>query len=181
MGKNKLSCLNYFVNFPIGGILLALCIVVLAACTQQRSPCLTPKTATLNMETMHMATDSSLVPVDTALPGAIFVALTQNGSDSFQYLSQSSQFVLSLAPVTNVCQWAFTTDSMKYHNLFDTLTFYYQRNLQFLSNACGYTYFYTIDSVSTTHNNIDSLLLTNTAVTNNVATKHLRLYIHTQY
>jgi hypothetical protein len=70
---------------------------------------------------------------------------------------------------------------------FDTLTFYYSRKLQFLSNACGYTDFYNIDSLHYTNlakdslSNIDSIQNTNRRVTNNVNTKHLKIYIHRNF
>ena len=141
--------------------------------------CLTPKIAILNIKTMHLTDSNSTVFADTGLPAAIFGAVTATGLTELIY-SRQSTFSISLSPVTNGCKWIFTPDSAG-SPLFDTLTFYYQRELQFLSNACGYTYFYNIDSVKTTHFNIDSVHITNTSVTNNVNTKHLQIYIHPDY
>jgi hypothetical protein len=157
-------------------ILLALCCVSWVACTQQRQPCLTPKIASLIMETIHFKSDTSTVFVDTALPSAVFIPLTNVAAYKITYPLASS-FTLSLSPDSNACQWRFTTDTLNAVAYYDTLTFYYQRKLQFLSNACGYTDFYSIDSVHTTHNIVDSLHVINTSVTNNVNTKHLQVYI----
>jgi len=157
-------------------ILLALCSVSWVACTQQRQPCLTPKIASLIMETIHFKTDTSTVFVDTALPSGLFIPLTNIGIDSIKY-PLGSTFTLSLSPDTTICQWRFTSDTLNAVAYYDTFTFYYQRKLQFLSNACGYTDFYSIDSVHTTHHIVDSLHIINTSVTNNVNTKHLQVYI----
>lgn len=154
------------------------------SCTQSRQPCLTPKNATLIIESIHLPTDTSTVAADTGLPGAVFIPLVP-GKDTLYgttYPLQST-FSISLSPDSNRCRWIFTTDSLVhgYQYNYDTLTFFYQRNLKFLSNACGFTYFYTLDSVYTTHHIIDSLHLLNPSVTNDVNTKHLQIYIHPDF
>ncbi len=172
-----------------GICLLALTVIGWLSCTQQRQPCLTPKIATLSIETIHFPTDTSTTPVDTAIPAATFIPVVP-GKDTQLVTTypQQATFTLSLSPDSTICQWIFTTDSIQYVHLYhsDTLTFYYQRNLQFLSNACGYTYFYTLDSVhhatsSPSYPIIDSIHIINTSVTNNVNTKHLQIYIHPDF
>lgn len=158
-------------------LLGVLCCIVWAACTQQRQPCLTPKIASMNLECMHFATDTSLTAVDSAPPSPVFVALTNSGPDTIPYAKQAN-FTLSLSSDSTVCKWLFTTDTVNAKaSYFDTLTFYYKRNLQFLSNACGYAYFYGLDSVHTTYKMIDSVRITNAGVTNNVNIKHLQVFI----
>ena len=158
-------------------ILLALC-VLFAACTQVRQPCLTPKIASLNVVCVHHTTDTSTVAVDTALPNAVFASVTQTGVVPVIY-PQEATFTLSLSSVADTCLWLFTTDSLKY--AVDTLSFYYRRQLTFLSNACGYTCFYNLDSVHTTRHNIDSAFIITHSVTNNVNPTHLKIYIHPDY
>ena len=157
-------------------VILALFAVAWLACTQERSPCLTPRIASLNIECMHHQFDTSTVFVDSALPEAIFVPLTNTSNNAGTIYPKQSNFTISLSPDSTICQWLFTTDSTR--TAFDTLTFYYERKLQFISNACGLTYFYVLDSLRTTHNNIDSAHIINTSVTNNVNTKHLQIFIH---
>ena len=162
-------------------VLVALCCIGWVACTQQRQPCLTPKTASLIIESIHLTTDTSTVPVDTALIAAVFTPLVPGKSASPDTtFSQQSLFTISLSPDDTICQWLFSTDTLTTIAP-DTLTFHYQRNLQFLSNACGYTYFYTLDTVITTHRINDSLHIINTSVTNNVNTKHLQIFIRPDY
>ncbi len=161
---------------------LLLCLsslwLVFAACTQERQPCLTPKTASFNVVCVHLASDTATVAVDTALPNAVFAPVTQTGIVPLVY-PLSASFTLSLSSVSDTCMWLFTTDSLKY--ALDTLRFYYQRQLTFLSNACGYTCFYHLDSFRTTHYNIDSAFILTNSVTNNVNTTHFKIYIHPDY
>jgi len=161
-------------------MVLALCVVFgVASCTQEREPCYTPTIASLNIECVHYTSDTATTVLDTALPKAIFGALTNNGVKAVIY-PQTANFTISLSSVANSCQWIMSTDSVAYP--FDTLSFFYQRKLQFLSNACGFAYFYSIDSVHFTHNqDIDSIQITNTSVTNNVNTKHLKIFIHPDF
>jgi hypothetical protein len=161
-------------------MLLACCVTAWLSCTQTRQPCLTPKTAGLNVECVHLVTDTSTVPVDTVLQAAVFIALTDSAKVEVIDSLYNSLFTLSLSPVASSCKYMIATDTLS-SSLYDTLTFFYQRNLQFLSNACGYTYFYYLDSVHTSHFNIDSVIIANASVTNNVNTEHVKIYIHPHY
>src|ERR1035437_1698935 len=121
-------------------ILIALCLVAWVACTQERQPCLTPKTASLILESIHFKTDTATIPVDTSLPSAVFVPISNTNAPGTSYPPQPS-FTISLSPDSSICQWQFSTDTSNYNsNIRDTLTFYYHRNAKFLSNACGFTY-----------------------------------------
>ncbi len=160
-------------------ILFALCVIGWVACTQERDPCLTPKIAILNVETQHLPTDTATVFVDTALPAAVFTPITTIPNIAGTLYPPQALFTLSLSPDSTVCKWSFTADTAT--NKFDTITFYYQKSLKFLSNACGYTYFYNIDSVQSTHNIIDSIHILNASVTNNVNTNQLQICIHTHF
>jgi len=157
----------------------ALCILGWEACTQDRQPCLTPKIASLNIKSVRITSRIDTTPIDTALPAAFFVAMTAKGDKGVIYPPQSA-FTISLSSVTDSCQWAVTADTAA-GNKYDTLTFYYKRQLQFISNACGFAYFYDLSKVNTTHNFIDSLRVTNTSVTNNVNTNHLQVFIHPNF
>ena len=159
-------------------VLIALYGIVWMGCTQQRQPCLTPKQAILNVECMHLASDTSTVFVDTALPHGVFLALTDLGTKG-GYYPQQAIFTLSLSPDTTFCKWLFRTDTSG--NNFDTITFYYKRNLQFLSNACGYADFYTLTSVNAKGTMIDSAHIINYSVTNDVNTKHVQIFIHPDF
>ena len=158
-------------------ILFTVCCIGWVACTQVRNPCETPMTATLNISTQHLISPTDSAFVDTALPSAVFIPLTTAANKTATIYPQQVSFTISLSPDSNICRWAFTPDTPGY--AFDTLTFYYQKNLQFISNACGFTYFYNIDSVHFTKNLfIDSIHILNASVTNNVNTTQLQICIH---
>jgi len=159
------------------GLALALPMLLLA-CTQERGPCLTPKTASFNIVCVHLTTDTGTIPVDTTLPAAVFGAVTQGGNKLLVY-AQSAKFTISLASNADSCTWLFTTDSL-YHP-FDTINFYYKRELQFLSNACGYAYFYNLDTFHITHHNIDSAHLLARSITNDINTTQFQIYIHPDF
>ena len=163
---------------------MALCCIAWASCKQERAICLTPKTANFTVETMHITFAGDTAFVDTALASARFVNLPRVDT---LISSQASTFTISLSPDTPYCQWLFKSDTLK--TVYDTLTMFYKRNLQFLSNACGYTFFYNLDSVHCTHYSlqtpqfsIDSVHIVNPSVTNNAnTTKNLRIYIHPDF
>jgi hypothetical protein len=119
----------------------------------------------------------TILPVDTALPSAVFGALTANGVKGFVFPRQSA-FSIPLSPVIDSSTWVIKTDSASTNTVYDTLVLYYKRQQQFISNACGYAYFFNLDSISTTHNFIDSILIINASVTNNVNANNLQVYIH---
>lgn len=163
-------------------LLLLLCtIVAISSCTQERQPCLTPKIASLNLRFVHFAIDTAITNnsfQDTALPSAVFAPLTGSTINEVRYTTPSAYFTISLSPVSDSCTWLFQADTNA--TVQDTLQFYYKRKLQFLSNACGYSNFYTIDSVHASKSSgvIDSVIITNNSVTNDVNTRQLKIYIH---
>lgn len=159
-------------------LLFILTYLLTASCTEERLPCTTPKTASLNITTVHFPTDTATTFVDTALPAAVFSPITSKGNVGIIFPQQTS-FTISLSPVSDTCRYLFATDS--FYQKVDTLSFYYQRSLQFLSNACGFTYFYSLDSVHTSHFNVDSVLILNSSVTNNANITQLEIFIHPNF
>lgn len=69
-----------------------------------------------------------------------------------------------LNPDTNVQRYSIQFDSTIAR--FDTFTLFYKTNLHFISNACGYTFFYNLDSVRHTSNVIDSMWIRDFVVGN---------------
>jgi len=59
---------------------------------------------------------------------------------------------------------------------YDTLTFFYRPVLHFVSNACGYTYYYTVDSVHFTTNGLDSVVYEQRSITNEAGKSNIRFY-----
>lgn len=146
---------------------------VFFACTQERQPCLNPKTAILKMKSVKMASDGKVL--DTAFNAAVFFPMSPLVSTG-TYFAKASGFTLSLSPLSDTCRWRFAPDTAA-GVLFDTLTFVYQRQLTFVSNACGYSHFFNLDTVFSTNHTVDSASILNRSVTNNVNTNHVQVFI----
>jgi hypothetical protein len=142
------------------------------SCTTSRNPCLEPKVAKLSISCYQFKVDSY---IDTALPNANFVSLDID-SARFWYWGANGQskFDLVLSPLQDSSRWILQADSA--FSPIDTLTFFYTRNLKFISNACGYSYDYTISRVVATSRNLDSVKITNNLVTTKAGVENVKIY-----
>ena len=158
-------------------VFVAICGMLWGACKQERSLCLIPTNVYMTVETMHLASDTATIFTDTSLAYVHFIPVSSAKNVTYVY-NTSSLFNLTLSPDADSCQWLFSNDTLL--TLIDTISFRYTHSAQFLSNACGFTYFYTLTSVSTTHNLIDSARININSVTNDVreSPKQVQLYIH---
>ena len=150
-------------------------ILIVQSCTkEEREPCLQPKTTVLRARTIHRADTGSATP-DTLLPNPQLRPLTGNLPQYvFGSAGRLSEFTFSLSNVTDSSRWVLRPDSAV--ALEDTLTFYYQRQLHFLSNACGYTNFYYIDSLKTTTNALDSAIIVRPDITTDVNVENVQIF-----
>ncbi|HRO43763.1 MAG TPA: DUF6452 family protein [Flavipsychrobacter sp.] len=143
----------------------------LSSCEQQRDPCLQPTTAYLRLRSMKNVADTTVA--DSLLPNPRWSAIDSGVTLIFG--RRTGSFSLSLNASADSSRYAIQPDSAVFS--FDTLTFFYDRRLQFLSNACGYTYFYNLRSIKTTNHNVDSVLLRNNEVNGNVNTPdHVQVF-----
>lgn len=71
-------------------------------------------------------------------------------------------------------RYSFRTDTTS--NVFDTITFYYEPTLHFISNNCGYNYFYSIQKVTHTTHMLDSFAIPNSNVTDDAQIENVQLY-----
>lgn len=139
-------------------------LIILSGCTQERNPCLQPVTAFTRLGCYQwVPSDTGLVARDTLLP---YVHLGALDNDSLKFLyfgtKQQSKFSILLSPILDSCRWLLQTDSVT--TSLDTITFYYDRSLQFISGACGYTHFYTLREISWTRHQIDSVYIANPTI-----------------
>src|ERR1044072_2234016 len=124
-------------------VIFVVVVFAIAACTQQRSPCYEPKIVTVALGTYKMVDTSS---VDTSLPNPIVGCLDTNLQ---LQISAKNKFSLIFSPFQDSIRWYIQADSIRFVDspifipeMIDTLTFYYDKQLTFISNACGYTYYY---------------------------------------
>jgi hypothetical protein len=151
----------------------ALCVLVVSACTQQRSPCYEPKLVSVAMGSYRM--------VDTAAVDTALLNPSVGCVDTFipQVITVNNRFGALLSPYTDSTRWYIIPNDSTLGNIADeadTITFYHTNTLNFISNACGYVYYFTLTSVKTTYHSIDSISLVNTSVDNNASTQHLRIF-----
>ena len=145
---------------------------VIASCSVDRDPCLLPKNTSMRLGTYQLV-DTNNAVIDSFLPKPIWIAIDSNRG--IQFLDNSSKFSLQLSSITDSCRYTLQPDSAIAS--YDTLTFYYERRLQFLSNSCGYTYFFLLKNIRTTLNNIDSVKLTNPEVNSDANTQeHVQIF-----
>ncbi|NOQ25245.1 MAG: hypothetical protein GQ564_07770 [Bacteroidales bacterium] len=88
-------------------------------------------------------------------------------SDSIHYSEEGSSSIIDfqLSPHNSNTTIVITSDSS---DLKDTVQFYHQNELFFLSPECGFILNYKIDSFSVTNNLIDSIYLKTDKITNYV-------------
>lgn len=63
---------------------------------------------------------------------------------------------------------------------FDTVDIFYHSTLHFISNSCGYTYYFGLDSMRSTYNYLDSSYIFNPSVTNTASDLHVKLCLFPQ-
>ena len=153
-------------------LLLIIAVVITACNSNDENPCLLPQTTSLRIGS-YQNTDTSNAIFDTALPHPIWIAI--DSGVRIQYAEKSNKFALTLSPLADSCRYVLQPDSAI--QSYDTIVFYYEKNEQFLSTACGYTYFYNLLSLKTSFNNIDSVVIKNPVVNNDVNTpEHIQVF-----
>lgn len=159
-------------------VLLFVCMGVVA-CKQERPLCFLPKDATLRLSTYQtIEQDTGLAISDSSLPNALIYALDTEAKVMINATGSQKDFDLFLSPKSDSTRFVILADSARFGSRFadDTVTFYYKRKLQFLSVACGYTYFYSLQWARTTNNSIDSVVIIGAEVTNAPNVKHVKIY-----
>jgi hypothetical protein len=155
-------------------LLLMSGVMVIASCAkEERDACLQPRTTFLRAHAYRHADTGSAV-VDTLLPYPLLIPIT-GGATQYYYggVKRIGKFALSLSESADSSRWIIRPDSANF--LQDTLTFHYERQLRFLSNACGYTHFYNLQRVSTTRHALDSAIILRGDITSDANVEHLKL------
>lgn len=157
----------------ISVFILLLCVIVaFQSCERIEDPCLEPKTVSLTFKT-YVPADTGSAGVLVNLPNAVVglvdtIGIMADGVEGNTFTSLLS----TIADSARIYVWpdsAITTP-------IDTVTFYYERQLQFISTACGYTYFYSLKDITTTNYNIDSVRIINTEVNTDANAEHVQIF-----
>lgn len=161
----------------------------LAGCESDEPQCYEPQHVTANIrfeidkDTMVVIDSSNpnIPPItkdtiyiyDTALNFPIATALVETGNYSTQY--DRYNLYLFLNPDTNFISYKIQVDSAMTDSMLDTLTLYYRPSLHFISNACGYTYYYTIDSLRCSKHVFDTAYISEQSVTSEASKVNVHL------
>jgi hypothetical protein len=86
----------------------------------------------------------------------------------------TSTLGIALNPNTDSMRYLVQFDTALAH--FDTITFFYKPSIHFISNNCGYTHYFNIDSVHVTKNYLDSAAIQRSQVTNEANIRHVLFY-----
>lgn len=154
-------------------ILVAFFCVLFLSCQQERNPCLFPTAVNLRLKSISKLTNS-----DTIFNRFNLIAI-DNDTLKYLYYGQKdiNRFSLRLSPQQDSCRYIIQTDSSL--GILDTLDFYYKRKLQYISDGCGYTYFFDLNNIKHTKHQIDSIALINSEINTNVNTnplEHVQIY-----
>lgn len=154
-------------------ILVAFLGILILSCQQERNPCLFPTAVNLRLKSF-----SKLTKADTNFNRFNLIA---DDGDTLKYLyfgqNNITRFSLRLSQQDDSCRYIIQADSAL--GLSDTLNFYYNRKLQYISDGCGYTYFFDLKNIKYSQHQIDSIAIINSDVNTNVNTnplEHVQIY-----
>jgi len=130
--------------------------------------------------TVETDTNSYLVDTTIFRSGDLFPL-----ASSFEVIDVDSHIVVNGYGTSSVgVPLNALADSVRYRyrvdtgsTLYDTLTFYYNSLVHFISNSCGYTYYFTLNSVRSTNNFTDSAVLSDVNVNNQGQSRHVLRYL----
>ena len=153
-------------------ILFLMLFVATVSCTQERNPCLEPTRYFLKIKTLKPA-DTGSAGVDSTLPGAVVGLVDTN--ILFADSAAANAFSGTLSSIADSVRWFVWPEKANPANG-DTITFYYERKLNFLSTACGYNYVYVLNNITTTNNSIDSARIENAEITSKTDVFHVKVF-----
>lgn len=158
-------------------LLVIVCSVLWMACEQERDPCLQPRTVSMRMLFgKAVETDTGIAVSDSALPNAMIGVV--DSPFALAYAAKGlKELSFTLSPLADSTSIFIQPDSARNTRFdIDTVTFFYQRRLAFISTACGYTYHYFLTGLRNTSYNIDSVIVLSNDVTDNANLQHVKVY-----
>ena len=108
---------------------------------------------------IQLSQDSAGIIRDTTMEDVILYAL---GRDTIYNNLSLDMLFLQLAPMADSSRYYLKVDSF---SVADTVLIRYKRSPHFVSPGCGFTTFFSLDTVITTRNTIDSAIILQKEVT----------------
>lgn len=120
--------------------------------------------------------DSLMIKVyDSLMPAAEMQILDEDSLYTLYGTEAGSNIMrIALNPGKDSTRYTFRVDTLS--TTYDTITYYYTPLLHFISNSCGYNYYYTVNDVKFTRNLLDSMRLNDNNVTNDINITNVQLY-----
>lgn len=163
----------------------------LPACEKEEPDCFEPnlvltRLAFIARDSIYVDSLIDSVYVDTTIvryrdtffksPVLISLDMPQN---IMIYGSQYNNYIgAPLNPDSGSIRYALLYDTTSATS--DTLTYFYHSSIHFISNACGFTHYFHIDSIWATRHLIDSVALKIADVTDKASDRHVNLYFFNQ-
>lgn len=148
-------------------------LLLFNACTKNTT-CLTPKIVNLKSGFYYKNSENTIK--DTLLNNANIIFGKQN--QFFINFKSANKFALPLAQNKDTVTLLFQPDSSNFDiQTIDSIHIYYERNLHYISVACGYETYFTLKKIETTHVQIDTVLLQKALVDNDVNNEHLKIIL----
>ena len=168
----------------------SLLVLGLASCETEGPECYEPinvtvKSIFVNRDSFSttVGTDTSLrdttyiIEDDTFLEAPRFTALDLNSQGIYQVTGVSTAVIgVALDAAKDSMRYTIQTDTLS--GDIDTITFYYRPSLFFVSNNCGYTNYFDLDSIRVTKNVLDSAKLNKPSVTKEGNVRNVLLYLN---
>lgn len=148
-------------------------LFLLNACNKNTT-CLTPKI--VNLRSGFYVKNNENIIKDTLLNNSNIIFGKQN--QFFINFKSTNKFALPLAQNKDTVTLLFQPDSSNFDiQTIDSIHIYYERNLHYISVACGYETYFTLKKIETTHIQIDTVLIQKVLVDNDVNIEHLKIIL----
>lgn len=155
-------------------LILIVSITLLIYGCNKSSTCLTPKVVALRggfyyRDTVNTFKDSVQVNANLYFGKSL---------NYFINIKNTSKYFLSLAQNADSVTLYFQSDSTSTEpETIDSLLLHYTREPHFISTACGYETFFNITNISYSTNIIDTIIINQSAVNNDVNKENLKIVI----
>ncbi|MGN0186734.1 MAG: DUF6452 family protein [Paludibacteraceae bacterium] len=151
--------------------LLVSVVVACVSCNGDDTVCRKEKTVVVGVA-LYRTTYNATTETFTTVSASEKLTVWGIGNDSALYTGSAvSSLELPLHTQVDTTAFVLQRDSMGR----DTLTIYHRNDTNFISLECGCFVYHTIDAVSVTPHQIDSVIIEKTAV-QNISENHLRIY-----
>lgn len=157
----------------IAAILLSTCLY--AACSKPEPVCYEPLTVTARVQYIQRTLDEIDTLIGTVLLDTFYLYFADTflpllnarnlDTDTFGVVAVPNTGALSfyLNPNSHSTTYAIRYDTVGVYS--DTISFYHNSYPVFISNDCGYTHYFSLDSILYRSPFVDSLFITNKEVT----------------